>query len=250
MYNRFGYKLPIGRDRFVELAMQSGYRVRYPKSYKRATQAGTRMFPNLLVGKVVSGVNQVWQGDMAHYLVGNKTFYTIYLTDVYSQEIVGYGAFESNDASSYISVLQQAIRKTKGYTGTSLEGLIHHSDGGKQYESKDYRRLCVGQGIKQSMCRYSWENPYAEKTNDLINNGYLNAWKPRTLRHLKSLQAKAVKDHNHCSSKRRLKGLSPCMYRQQLINNPNENVHELQLKPVYPKQPSNHQTQLLTLSRH
>jgi len=91
MYDDFGHHLPIGRDKSIELFMDMGYRVRYPKRYGRATQSGTREFPNLLLEKNVNGLNQVWQADMAHYLYGNTKLYTIYITDVYSQEVVGYG---------------------------------------------------------------------------------------------------------------------------------------------------------------
>lgn len=103
--------------------------------------------------------------------------YTIYLTAVYSQEIVGYGAYSTNQAINYVEVMRQAIRRAKS-NGQSLKGLIHHSDGRKEYESVLYKTLCNSHDIKQSMCMYSYENPYAEKTNDLINNGYLNIWRP------------------------------------------------------------------------
>jgi hypothetical protein len=79
--------------------MALGYRVRYPKWHGRATQSGTREFPDLLVEKEVNGINQVWQGDMAHYLYGYSELYTIYITDVYSQAIIGYGAYASNEAN-------------------------------------------------------------------------------------------------------------------------------------------------------
>ena len=163
MYEKFGSTLSIGRDKAIELLMENGYRVRY--------------------------------------LEGERKFYTIYITDVYSQEIVGYGAFDSNRATNYTQVLKQAIVRCSRHTN-GLKGLIHHSDGGKQYESREYKKLCLRHGILQSMCMYSYENPYAEKTNDLINNGYLNVWRPRTLGQLRKYQKRAVKDHNENSRKR------------------------------------------------
>lgn len=235
MYNEFGGQLPIGRDKSIRLFMGLGYRVRYPKRYGRATQSGTREFPNLLVKKEIDGINQVWQGDMAHYLYGEGKFYTIYITDVYSQEIVGYGAYDSNRAEKYAEVMRMAVAGAAG-GGTNLKGLIHHSDGGKQYESGTYKALCSRHGILQSMCMYSYENPYAEKTNDLINNGYLNHWKPRTLKELRACQRKAVTDHNNKRRKRALGGLSPVQFRSKLKIMPG-NAHTLKLKPYEPEQP-------------
>lgn len=235
MYDTFGDQLPIGRDKSIALFMELGYRVKYPKRYGRATQSGTREFPNLLVEKQVDGINQVWQGDMAHYLYGDTKLYTIYLTDVYSQDIVGYGAYDSNQADKYAEVMQRAVKREKS-KGHKLRGMIHHSDGGKQYESGIYKSSCSRQGIRQSMCMYSYENPYAEKTNDLINNGYLNYWKPKTLEELRRCQRKAVNDHNSKRRKKALDGLTPNEFKSKLERSPNAG-YTLELKPRNPEQP-------------
>jgi len=235
IYDDYAQNWPMGRDKSVSLLIDAGFGVRFPKKYHRATQAGNREFPNLLVDKLVNNINQVWQADMAYYLVEDKRFYTIYITDVYSQEIVGHGAYTSNQAESYAEVLLKAIKAQ----GTPLNGLIHHSDGGKQYESNIYKAVCTKYGIQQSMCMYSYENPYAEKTNDLINNGYLNSWKPKSLKAVREKQADAVKDHNLNSKKKRLGKKSPIEFKREIIQNLNNEVHKLQLKPVNPEQPRN-----------
>jgi putative transposase len=243
MYSKYGSTWPIGRDKSIGLLMDYGYRVRYPKNYQRATQAGTRPFANLLVNLEVTGINQVWQSDMAHYLHGDRTYYTIYITDVYSQEVVGYGAYATNHAVNYAEVLERAIKAQRRFTG-GLKGLIHHSDGGKQYESNVYGSLCAKHGIRQSMCIYSYENPYAEKTNDLINNGYLNVWRPKTLSQLQIKQQDAVRDHNSNNLKKKLGNRTPLEFKKSLIGQKNARVYRLQLKPVDPEQPRN---KLLTL---
>lgn len=235
MYEEFGDQLPIGRDKSIEMFMDLGYRVKYPKRYGRATQSGTREFSNLLEQKDVNGINQVWQADMAHYLYGDTKLYTIYITDVYSQEIVGNGAYDSNLAENYVQVLEHAVGKAK--RNQSLKGLIHHSDGGKQYESNLYKALCKQNNITQSMCIYSYENPYAEKSNDLINNGYLNVWRPKTLKELKELQTQAVKDHNNRRRKKALGKMSPVKFRNQLKGDRNMTNYTLKLKPRTPEQP-------------
>ncbi|MCC5922123.1 MAG: transposase [Cyclobacteriaceae bacterium] len=235
MYEEFAHQFPFGRDKSIDLLMELGFRVRHPKYYGRATQSGTREFANLLTEKNISNINQVWQADMAHYLHGKEKLYTIYITDVYSQEVVGYGAYNSNEASNYAEVMQESIDRFLSY-GYCLKGLIHHSDGGKQYESLVYKTLCEQHEIKQSMCMYSYENPYAEKTNDLINNRYLNVWKPTTLADLRKLQHKAVMDHNKKSKKKKLHRLSPVEFRNQLMSeNPFKRI--LELKPRKPEQP-------------
>lgn len=247
LYDDFGELLPIGRDKSIQVLMDMGWRVKYPKRYGKATQSGTREFSNLLNHKDVTGINQVWQADMAHYLYGDTKLYTIYITDVYSQEIVGYGAYESNLAENYVQVLEHAIQKTK--RSQSLRGLIHHSDGGKQYESNLYKAVCRRNKIDQSMCMYSYENPYAEKTNDLINNGYLNTWRPKTLKELKECQLKAVKDHNTRRRKKAPGNISPVQFRTQLKKDRKTTHYTLKLKPRMPEQPrkkNKFKTQIIT----
>jgi putative transposase len=235
MYGDFGDRLPFGRDKSIAVFMDLGFRVRYPKRYGKATQSGTRMFPNLLEQKDVNDINQVWQADMAHYLYGENKLYTIYITDVYSQEIVGYGAYDSNVAENYVEVLEQAISKAK--QTKSVKGLIHHSDGGRQYESEGYKLVCRRNKINQSMCMYSYENPYAEKTNDLINNGYLNSWKPKSLKELQECQDKAVFDHNTRRRKQVLGNISPVRFRNLLKKDSITVEYTLKLKPRLPEQP-------------
>ena len=235
MYGDFGEHLPIGRDKTIKALFELGYRVRYAKRYIRSTQAGTRPFDNLLVEKDITGINQVWQSDMAYYLNGEKRLYTMYITDVYSQEVVGYGAYDSAHAICFEEVLRVAI-KSRQKLGMGLAGLIHHSDGGKQYESHVYRNTCQKHGIVQSMCMYSYENPYAEKTNDIINNGYLNIWKPRTLGELVKQQKKAVENHNTRREKKVLKGLTPQQFRNQTLDETNTTPpYTLFLKPRNPE---------------
>jgi transposase InsO family protein len=238
VYEQCGHGWALGRDKSIAVLLSCGFRVKYPKRYGRATQSGTRAFANLLVNKQVSGTNQVWQADMAYYLFAPKPVYTIYITDVYSQEIVGFGAYATNEAINYAQVLERAVLgQTK--LGLPVNQLIHHSDGGKQYESQVYTQVCQKQGITQSMCLYSYENPYAEKTNDLINNGYLNVWKPTSLTQIRYCQQKAVHNHNQNSRKKVLGKRSPLEFKACLTS---ELVHDqvkyvLYLKPSQPEQP-------------
>lgn len=235
MYDHFGKDLPIGRDKTIKVLQGLGYRVRYPKRYGRSTQSGTRPFENLLVNKKVDGINQVWQADMAHYLYGDRKYYTMYITDVYSQEVIGYGAYSSAHAINFTEVLRMAVSKGKQYIGP-LDGLIHHSDGGKQYESEVYQTVCKRNGMDQSMCMYSYENPYAEKTNDLINNQYLNVWRPKSLKDIRKCQRLAVLDHNQKARKKTLGKLAPQEFRLRLMNDTiNDKAYTLELKPKYPE---------------
>ena len=211
-----------------------------PKSkYIRTTQAGKRVFDNLLIDHIVTDINQVWQADMSYLIVRQKTYYLIFITDVYSQRILGYGAYQRAFAEYFAEVLQEAIGLRKSQ-GLSLDGLIHHSDGGKQYESFIYRALCQKNEIRQSMCYYSWENPYAEKTNDLIKNRYLKYWEPNNIQELEVSLRNAVDDHNANQEKQALGKLSPIDFEEKLKNVDLHNTsYQLELKPSLPTTKNN-----------
>lgn len=234
IYYDYADKLSIGRDKAELIMGNLGLNIRKPSKYVRTTESGKRLFDNLLTERVLTGLNQVWQGDMTYYIHGPNTFYIILITDVYSQYIVGAGAYDRAFACYFEEVLLQAINE-RLIAGYQLDDLIHHSDGGKQYEAKDYRGLCERHGIRQSMGRYSWENPYAEKTNDLIKNRYLTYWKPSSLTELRKCLKQAVKNHNSFQTKEVLNNLAPLDFEKTCFKNDQAySPYQLELRPTQP----------------
>jgi transposase InsO family protein len=231
MYGKFGDKLPFGRDKTERLLLSLGFRTGKRTSYPRTTKAGRRVYKNLLAnGLWVTGINQVWQGDMTYYLTKQKPLYIIFLTDVYSQLIVGYHATDNQRAEGFLKAFRMAQRTRRGQ---DLSGLIHHSDRGGQYSSTLYAQALTKAGIIPSMSKYSWENPYAEKVNDLIKNGYLNHWLPQTLEQLRIDLKRAVINYNTQSQKKVLGKRSPLDFEKQLTLKTKH--YELWIKPTEPK---------------
>lgn len=50
----------LGRDRFIEIMMALGYRLKKKPNYKRTTTPGTYYYPNLIQGLTVNRPGQVW----------------------------------------------------------------------------------------------------------------------------------------------------------------------------------------------
>lgn len=240
IYQDVNEKLPVGRDKFEALMRELGLLVKKPKTYLRTTQAGQRVFDNLLIEKQVNHINQVWQADMTYYKTPQgKNLYIMLITDVYSQRIIGYGAYERAFADNFNTVLKGAIRRRQK-EGAVIQNLIHHSDGGKQYEATIYQKTCAKHGIQQSMCYYSWENPYAEKSNDLIKNRYLHFWKPKNLGELRQMLKRAVIHHNQCQRKTTLNNLSPRDFEETLTTAEILSYdYLLKLKPSKPRTRNN-----------
>lgn len=183
----------IGRDRFIDIMVDLGYRVKRNKNYIRTTIPAHYKFPNLIEGSLVTDINQVWQSDITYILVGQKYFYLVFIIDVYSRRIIGSQASDHLRATANVKALNQALRLRKG---NNLSNLIHHSDRGSQYISKGYTSILKKNGIEISMGQMAIDNPYAERVNGTIKNEYLKFRKMRTLEDLKRELRKSVKHYN------------------------------------------------------
>ena len=78
--------------------------------------------------------NEVWVSDITYWNIGDKFLYVTFITDMYSKKILGYSVSEQMKTSDILPALEMALKNKKG----PLMDLIHHSDRGCQYCSKEY----------------------------------------------------------------------------------------------------------------
>lgn len=182
----------MGRDRFIYEMQQVGLGVRKKRNRKRTTYAGKLSYPNYIGGLLLWTNNQVWQSDITYYQVGNRYYYIIFIIDVYTKEIQGYGINDHMRAVANLAALNMAIAKTDG----ELRMLIHHSDRGTQYTSNEYIERLQEIGAIISMCQSPQENAYAERINGTIKNEYLNYWDIHSFKALTKSVKKAVSHYN------------------------------------------------------
>lgn len=216
-----------GRDKIEQLLLGNGYRLFYPPNYVRTTYSQKDVYyPNLIEGLELNGINQVIQTDITYFKAGGKFYYIVFIIDVYSRRIVGYGASRTLEAEGNIKALKQMLRLRKGQT---LTGMIHHSDRGSQYIDAEYRKLLEGNGIKPSMCKAAWENAYTERINRTIKEEYLNRWQITDYTSLVKQLRKAV---NHYNQKRKHDGLGkrkPVAFEKEVENLSIENRPKMRL---------------------
>ena len=173
----------FGRDKIEGLLLQSGFRVIYPPNYTRTTQSvRIHQYKNLIKGLPVKGINKVVQSDITYFWMNGRFGYLVFIIDVYSRLIIGYQASMGLETEANIKALEMLI-KSRGKE--NLKGLIHHSDRGSQYHSKEYLKVLRACGIKISMCDNAWENAYTERINRTIKNEYLRHRKIDSLKKLK-----------------------------------------------------------------
>lgn len=209
----------LGRDRFVNILMQLGYRVKPLRNYTRTTFPSCFRFKNLIEGLLLWDKNQLWQSDITYFRVGSDYCYIVFIIDVYTKQILGFQASDNMRAEANILALKMAIKNS----GKSIKGLIHHSDRGSQYGEKTYVKLLEDAGAYISMGLSAQDNAYAERVNGTIKNEYLRYWE---IKDLLSLQRKLAKAVNHYNNKRIHRSLpkksTPNEFNKEIVTSPSQ----------------------------
>lgn len=162
---------PVGRDAFIEIGMANGFRLKRRRNKKKTTWSQrVEIFPNLIEGMKVTGINQVWQSDIFYHQEDQKDYYGITIIDVYSRQLVALHLSRSLRAEENVKALQQAIDYRAGH---NLVNCVFHSDHGTQYISEIHKGLLREYKMRPSMGKLPQENAYAEKVQDIIKNYYL-----------------------------------------------------------------------------
>lgn len=59
----------LGRDRFIDVFMELGYRVQKVRNFRRTTIPVHVKYPNLIEGLLVWDKNRIWQSDITYFEV-------------------------------------------------------------------------------------------------------------------------------------------------------------------------------------
>ena len=202
----------IGRDRFVELFMDLGFRLKKKRNYRRTTYAGSIYYPNLIKGMEVSAPSMIWQSDITYIYVGDKFYYAVFIIDVYTKKIVGYQVSDHMRATANVKALNMALK-------TNQAPLIHHSDRGAQYIYKQYIKILKDSHSQISMALSAQDNAYAERINRTIKEEYLDYWKPKNFHQLKRQISKAVNYYNNERPHNNIGKLNPVEFENKWFNN-------------------------------
>jgi transposase-like protein len=201
----------IGRDRFIDLFMNLGFRIKKKKNYRRTTYASSIYYPNLIKGMQLKAPSVIWQSDITYISVGDKFYYAVFIIDVYTKKIVGYQVSNHMRATANINALNQALKDNKA-------PLIHHSDRGSQYVCKEYNELLKDNKSKISMALCGQDNAYAERINRTIKEEYLDYWNPKTFDQLKKCLEKAVNHYNNKRPHNNISKLTPMEFENKWFN--------------------------------
>lgn len=117
------------------------------------------VFPNLTKDLPLTAVNQLWVSDITYIRLREQFIYLAVVLDAFSRKVVGWALEDSLEAGLAVAALDRALADR-----TIAPGMIHHSDQGVQYASKEYVEKLLAHGFRISMSRKAspWENARAE----------------------------------------------------------------------------------------
>ena len=205
----------IGRDAFIALGLQEGFRLKNTEKQTRTTYSvKSSRYKNLLGGIQFGDINELWSSDITYFFCLGQFFYIVFIMDVYSRRIIGYSIADNMRAENNVSALKMAL-ETRGVINYHQQ-LIHHSDKGTQYASDSYTELLEQSGIRISMCNEVYENTHIERVNDTIKNQYLKRMEINNQKELEKKLAKVIKTYNEARPHKSLKKISPVQYENSL----------------------------------
>lgn len=188
----------IGRDKFFDILRKRGLLVKRKKKYATTTDSYHRFhkYKNKLKEKRLTGPNQACVSDITYLRTGEGFVYLFLQTDAYSRMITGWDLSESLAIDGAIRALQMTIKQC-----INPDKMIHHSDRGIQYCSKEYVEILNQQKMEISMTEenHCYENAIAERVNGILKDEFLLDEKFKN----RAEAFKAVKEAIHSYNTRR-----------------------------------------------
>jgi transposase InsO family protein len=145
----------INRKRVQRLMREDNLLCLGKKKFVKTTNSEHELpvYPNLAAGMELTGINQLWQADITYIRLMEEFIYLAVILDSYSRRVIGWALESYLDAGLAVQALRMALSSR-----TLRPGLVHHSDRGVQYASREYTGLLKEHGIEISMSRKA--NPY------------------------------------------------------------------------------------------
>ena len=112
-----------------------------------------QVYPNLAGNMVLTRLNQLWVADLTYIRLELEFVFLAVILDAYSKRVIGWALDRTLENALTTAALGMALERRD-----PSPGLVHHSDRGVQYASRNYTDLLKARGITISMSRKG--NPY------------------------------------------------------------------------------------------
>jgi transposase InsO family protein len=141
--------IQVGICRIKRIRRKLGIRCKQKRKFKATTDSRHNLpvAENILEQQFKSAApNEVWVSDITYVPTDEGWLYLAGHKDIFTGNIVGYAMGERLTKNLVSQSLFRAVTAKR-----PTEGLIHHSDRGSQYCSREYRNLLDRFGLKASM---------------------------------------------------------------------------------------------------
>ena len=120
---------------------------------------GLPVYPNLARHMTLTGLDQLWVADITYIRLELEFVYLAVILDAFSRREIGWALDRTLEAALTLQALRMALMRRR-----PTPGLVHHSDRGVQYASRDYTQLLHDHGVQISMSRKGnpWDNAACE----------------------------------------------------------------------------------------
>jgi transposase InsO family protein len=163
----------INHKRIARLMRLMGLRSKIRRQFKRTTRRcrDRDASPNLLEQNFTTdGPNRVWLSDITYVSTEEGWLYLTTVEDMWSRRMIGHAITEDLRATAVIQALTMALSSRQ-----LADGLIFHSDRGKQYADRSVRSILTAHEIRQSMSSTGncYDNAMAESFFATLKRGHI-----------------------------------------------------------------------------
>ena len=129
-----------------QAAIQAKMRKKWKGSHEKREQPAVIAPNHLAQNFIVEEPNKVWASDITYVATQEGWLYVAVVMDLFSRKIIGLSLGTSLKTELVIQAIQQALLRR-----TPVKGVMHHSDRGCQYTSKEFKEMAIRHGIQLSM---------------------------------------------------------------------------------------------------
>lgn len=153
-----GQNIRCSRKRVERLMKEMGIKAMHKRQFRVTTKSNHNhpVANNSLDRNFNAEIpNQKWVADITYIRTFEGWLYLAAIMDLYSRKIVGWAMSKTMTATLATTALEMAIHRRR-----PKKWLLHHSDRGVQYASKEYQQLLEKHGMVCSMSRKGncWDN--------------------------------------------------------------------------------------------
>ena len=170
----------VGQKTVAELMRKSGLKSRTVRKYKATTNSKhTHPVHDNILNQTFEAErpNQVWMADITYCWTNEGWLYVASIMDLFTRKIVGWKADSRMTKELVIDALDQAYQREK-----PSAGVLHHSDRGSQYASKEYQEKLKQYNMIGSMSRKGccYDNACIESFHSVIKRELVHLEKFKT----------------------------------------------------------------------